>query len=49
MDTLSQLAAGFAVALTPYNLLWCLVGTTLGTAIGGCRRVVVLICRRYAK
>ena len=34
METLSQLAHGFAVALTPYNLLWCLVGTTLGTAIG---------------
>jgi putative tricarboxylic transport membrane protein len=34
METLSQLAQGFAVALTPYNLLWCLVGTTLGTAIG---------------
>lgn len=34
MDTLSQLAAGFAVALTPTNILWCLVGTTLGTAIG---------------
>jgi putative tricarboxylic transport membrane protein len=34
MDTLAQLAAGFAVALTPYNLMWCLVGVTLGTAIG---------------
>src|SRR5215510_773264 len=34
MDVLSQLANGFAVALTPQNLLWCLVGTTLGTAIG---------------
>ena len=34
METLSQLAAGFAVAITPTNLLWCLVGTTLGTAIG---------------
>ena len=34
MDTLSQLAHGFAVALTPMNLLWCLLGTTLGTAIG---------------
>ncbi|MHB2168742.1 tripartite tricarboxylate transporter permease [Alsobacter sp. R-9] len=34
MDTLSQLAGGFAVALTPQNLLWCLLGTTLGTAIG---------------
>jgi putative tricarboxylic transport membrane protein len=34
MDTLTQLANGFAVALTPMNLMWCLVGTTLGTAIG---------------
>ncbi len=34
MDTLSQLAAGFAIALTPINLLWCLVGVTVGTAIG---------------
>jgi putative tricarboxylic transport membrane protein len=34
MDTLAQLAAGFAVALTPINLMWCLVGVTVGTAIG---------------
>ncbi len=34
MDTLAQLLAGFAVALTPYNLMWCLVGVTVGTAIG---------------
>jgi putative tricarboxylic transport membrane protein len=34
VDTLAQLAAGFAVALTPINLLWALVGCTLGTAIG---------------
>jgi putative tricarboxylic transport membrane protein len=34
MDALSQLAAGFAVALTPINLMWCLVGVTLGTGIG---------------
>ncbi len=34
MDALTQLAGGFAVALTPINLLWCLVGVTLGTAIG---------------
>ena len=34
METLKQLANGFAVALTPINLLWCLAGTTLGTAIG---------------
>ncbi len=24
MDTLQQLAHGFAVALTPINLMWCL-------------------------
>src|SRR5262249_4504856 len=34
MDAFPQLLNGFAVALTPMNLLWCLVGTTLGTAIG---------------
>ena len=34
MEILSQLGQGFAVALTPTNLLWCLLGTTLGTAIG---------------
>src|SRR3954469_13531791 len=34
MEAFSQLGNGFAVALTPINLMWCLVGTTLGTAIG---------------
>lgn len=34
MDVLSNLAHGFAVALTPMNLMWSLVGVTLGTAIG---------------
>src|ERR687893_1952095 len=34
METLAQLGQGFAVALTPTNLLWCLLGTTLGTAVG---------------
>ena len=34
MDTLAALFQGFAVALTPYNLIWSLVGVTLGTAIG---------------
>jgi len=34
MDAFAQLMQGFAVALTPINLVWCLVGTTLGTAIG---------------
>jgi putative tricarboxylic transport membrane protein len=34
MSAFEQLLTGFAVALTPVNLLWCLIGTTLGTAIG---------------
>lgn len=34
METLSLLTGGFAVALQPMNLLWALVGVTLGTAIG---------------
>jgi len=34
MDVLGNLAHGFAVALTPMNLMWSLVGVTLGTAIG---------------
>ncbi|WP_210529722.1 tripartite tricarboxylate transporter permease [Rubellimicrobium arenae] len=34
MDTVYALLHGFAVALTPINLFWSLVGVTLGTAIG---------------
>ncbi|QDO97245.1 tripartite tricarboxylate transporter permease [Ferrovibrio terrae] len=34
METLDLLGNGFAVALQPMNLLWALVGVTLGTAIG---------------
>jgi putative tricarboxylic transport membrane protein len=34
MDTLALLAQGFAVALTPINLMWCFVGVFVGTAIG---------------
>lgn len=34
METLSLLADGFAVALQPANLLWAIVGVTLGTAVG---------------
>src|SRR5215208_8476684 len=34
METLALLAHGFAVALTPYNLMWAAIGVTLGTAIG---------------
>ncbi|MFO1350103.1 MAG: tripartite tricarboxylate transporter permease [Gammaproteobacteria bacterium] len=34
MDLLANLALGFSVALTPWNLLYCLVGVLLGTLIG---------------
>ena len=34
METLDLLAHGFAVALSPYNLLWAAIGVTLGKAIG---------------
>lgn len=34
MDILSNLATGFAVALTPINLLYCFLGSFIGTAIG---------------
>lgn len=34
METLAALGQGFAVALTPYNLLWAVVGVTVGTAVG---------------
>jgi putative tricarboxylic transport membrane protein len=34
MEILINLAAGFAVALTPINLLYCFLGSLIGTAIG---------------
>ena len=34
MEILDALMHGFALALTPVNLLWCLVGCALGTAVG---------------
>ena len=34
MDILNALMAGFATAITPANLIWCLVGCALGTAVG---------------
>jgi putative tricarboxylic transport membrane protein len=34
VDTLTALSDGFATALTASNLLWALVGVTLGTAVG---------------
>ena len=33
-DLLQHLGMGFAVALTPINLLYCLIGVIVGTAIG---------------
>ncbi len=34
METLGLLLEGFSVALTLQNLLWALVGVTLGTVVG---------------
>ena len=34
METIDALLHGFSVAATPYNLLWAVVGVTVGTAIG---------------
>jgi putative tricarboxylic transport membrane protein len=34
VDPIANLAHGFAVALTPINLLWSLLGVTFGTVIG---------------
>ncbi len=34
MNALRSLVDGFGTALTPVNLLWALVGVTLGTAVG---------------
>jgi putative tricarboxylic transport membrane protein len=34
VDAFGSLLDGFATALTPANLLWALVGVTLGTAVG---------------
>src|SRR5918994_1114811 len=34
METFALLAQGFAVALTPDNIIWSIIGVTLGTAIG---------------
>src|SRR3712207_460639 len=34
MDALSELAAGFADAVTPINLLFAFIGVLLGTAVG---------------
>jgi putative tricarboxylic transport membrane protein len=34
VEGFGYLMQGFAVALTPYNLLWCFIGVFLGTVIG---------------
>jgi len=34
VDVIGYLAQGFAVALSPLNLLWCFIGVFLGTVIG---------------
>ena len=34
MDVLNNLGGGFGVALTPENLLYCLIGAALGTLVG---------------
>ncbi|MEI8189031.1 MAG: tripartite tricarboxylate transporter permease [candidate division NC10 bacterium] len=34
MDTLQNLLLGFSVALQPYNLFFCLVGSLIGTLVG---------------
>src|SRR3970282_533381 len=34
MEIFANLALGFGVALTPFNLMMCLIGVLLGTLIG---------------
>jgi putative tricarboxylic transport membrane protein len=34
MEAFAALMDGFATALTPINLMWCLLGVTLGTLVG---------------
>ena len=34
LDIFNQLMGGFATAITPMNLLWALMGCTIGTAVG---------------
>src|ERR1043166_5806918 len=34
MDVWQSLLGGFAVAISPANLMWALIGCTVGTAIG---------------
>ena len=34
MEILQHLLDGFAAAITPINLMWALLGCTIGTAVG---------------
>jgi putative tricarboxylic transport membrane protein len=34
MDVFNQLMAGFATAITPFNLMWAFLGCVIGTAVG---------------
>ena len=34
MDLLANVALGFSVALTPANLMFCLLGSIVGTLVG---------------
>ena len=34
MEVIGKLLLGFSVALTPFNLLYCFIGVTIGTLIG---------------
>ena len=34
MEIIANLWLGFGVAVSPANLMWCLIGVFLGTAIG---------------
>ena len=34
MDIFNQLMAGFAIAITPINLMWAFLGCVIGTAVG---------------
>ncbi|MBI3435185.1 MAG: tripartite tricarboxylate transporter permease, partial [Proteobacteria bacterium] len=34
LDLLSNLALGFSVAVSPYNLMFCFIGVVVGTLVG---------------
>ena len=47
MDILSNLALGLSVSLTPSNILYCLIGTVLGTATADDRGTRVISGPRH--